>query len=460
MCQELQRYWDFRDDLSIDDGLLLKGPCIVIPSELREQYLEWLHHGHLSASKVQKNAKRQVYWTGIDADILDYTRRCQTCIKQSRPHREPLQQHTVPDRPWQDIAMDHFEFKSVKYLLVCDRFSKFPYCFRTGDTRYTSLRDHLIELFAVEGAPERVQSDNGAPFCSAGFAELMTSYGIEHYTSSPRYAPSNGFIEQQVQSVKRCMVKALELHKPLLFAIADLRATVIDDGLPSPAEILHGRSMTTGRPVTIDMADVRERLIQRQLKQKASFDKHHGVKEQRHLVTGEEVFFMGSNNQMFYATIVGTRDTGRSYDVRDAGGHIWRRNRSHLRPKSYDIPSFPRNMVLSGPSLDVIPGSARVESQIVGEDPDLNAANNQALRELQGSRSFDRSSLSGPCNSMSERPKQFSKMVKRMQNVPNTVLSGPSTSQRHNTAVRSVVDKPPVVPLKSALRQTKDDQVQ
>ena len=58
-----KRYWDFRDELSIDDGLLLKGPCIVIPSELREQYLEHLHHGHLAASKVQKNAKRQVYWT-------------------------------------------------------------------------------------------------------------------------------------------------------------------------------------------------------------------------------------------------------------------------------------------------------------------------------------------------------------------------------------------------------------
>ena len=91
--------------------------------------------------------------------------------------------------------MDHFEFKNVKYLLVCDRFSKFPYCYKTGDTKFTSLRDHLIDIFALEGAPERVQTDNGPPFCSNEFAELMTSHGIEHYTSSPLYAPSNGFIE-------------------------------------------------------------------------------------------------------------------------------------------------------------------------------------------------------------------------------------------------------------------------
>ena len=57
-----------------------------------------------------------------------------------------------------------------------------------------------------------------------------------------------------------------------------MRATTIDDSLPSPVEILHGRSMKTGQLVAVDMQDVRERLIQWQLKQKESFDRHHGVK--------------------------------------------------------------------------------------------------------------------------------------------------------------------------------------
>ena len=179
--------------------------------------------------------------------------------------------------------MDHFVFQSTTYLLVCDRFSKFPYCYKTKDLKFTSVRDHLNDLFAAEGSPERVQSDKGPPFSSKEFADLMTLYGIEHYTSSSLYAPSNGFIEPQIQTVKRLMSKALELCKPLQFAIADLRATAIDDSLPSPAEILHGRSMPTGRQ---HMKDVRERLIQRQLKQKESFNRHCGVKTQRQLVTG------------------------------------------------------------------------------------------------------------------------------------------------------------------------------
>ena len=69
-----RRYWDFRDKLSTDDGMLLKGLKLIIPGELQEEYLSCLHEGHLSASKVQENAKQHMYWTGIDADIEDYTK--------------------------------------------------------------------------------------------------------------------------------------------------------------------------------------------------------------------------------------------------------------------------------------------------------------------------------------------------------------------------------------------------
>ena len=93
-------YWDFRDELSTDDGLLLKGPRIVIPSCLHEEYLERLHYGHLSASKIQDNARQHLYWPGLDADITDYVRRCQECIKKAHPPKEPLQAHDVPSQPW------------------------------------------------------------------------------------------------------------------------------------------------------------------------------------------------------------------------------------------------------------------------------------------------------------------------------------------------------------------------
>ena len=105
-----RRYWDFRDELSTDDGMLLKGARLIIPVELQEEYLSRLHKGHLSASKVQENAKQHMYWTGIDVDIEDYTKRCQECIKRSQVSKEPLQPHDIPEGPWRKIGMDYFNF--------------------------------------------------------------------------------------------------------------------------------------------------------------------------------------------------------------------------------------------------------------------------------------------------------------------------------------------------------------
>ena len=124
-------YWDFRDQLSTDEGLLLMGPRIVIPSCLHEEYLGRLHQGHLSATKVQQNTHQHLYWPGLDADIVDYTRRCQECICQSQPPKEPLQAHNVPQKPWKRIDMDYFYMNSRLYIMICDYFSKFPFLFQT-----------------------------------------------------------------------------------------------------------------------------------------------------------------------------------------------------------------------------------------------------------------------------------------------------------------------------------------
>ena len=140
-------YWDFRDQLSTDEGLLLMGPRIVL-SCLHEEYLERLHQGHLSAMKVQQNARQHLYWPGLDADIVDFTRRWQECICRSLPPKEPLQAYEVPQEPWERIAMDYFYMNGRLYILICDYFSKFPFLFQTKTTSFANLKDHLVELFS------------------------------------------------------------------------------------------------------------------------------------------------------------------------------------------------------------------------------------------------------------------------------------------------------------------------
>ena len=91
--------------------------------------------------------------------------------------------------------MDHFYLNGKLYLLICDYFSKFPFVFQTRNTSFANIKDHLQELFAIEGTPNEVMSDNGPPFSSREFATFLSGLGIKHSTSSPNYPQSNGFIE-------------------------------------------------------------------------------------------------------------------------------------------------------------------------------------------------------------------------------------------------------------------------
>ena len=331
-------YWDFRDELSTDEGLHLKGPSLIIPAALRESYVQRLHEGHLSASKTILNARQHMFWPGIEADIKDYTRRCQVCIKRSRPAREPLRPHEIPDGPWQKLGMDFFDLKGKCYILICDYFSKFPFLF-SCKTSWGSLKDRLIDLFSNEGFPKEIISDNGSPFNSQEFADSLSSHSVKHTTSSPHYPQSNGFIERHVQTVKNVLYKAMDAGtRSFQEVLSELRATKIRNDLPSPAEILHGRSLITGEPVTVDHAKAKALLVGRQIKDSQQY-KSHRVKTQRALVLGERCWGTGTNNEWLDCYITGIDKENRCYQVVfEDTGRCLRRTRSHLRPRGPDFP--------------------------------------------------------------------------------------------------------------------------
>ena len=169
--------------------------------------------------------------------------------------------------------MDYFYVNGRLYVLVCDYFSKFPFVFQTRTTSFANLRDHLPELFVVEGTPDEIMSDNGPPFNGKEFSTFLTGLGIRHTTSSPNYPQSNGFIKRQIQMVKRLMEKAISTGRSFQEALIGLRAQPLGNGLPSPAEILHGRSLVTRKATPVDVVAVHLSLITLQAKYTKSYDK-------------------------------------------------------------------------------------------------------------------------------------------------------------------------------------------
>ena len=64
----LRSFWNYRDELSILDGLLLKGTRIIIPMQCQNDVLEKLHDGHCGVDRTKLCARYSVYWLHINRD--------------------------------------------------------------------------------------------------------------------------------------------------------------------------------------------------------------------------------------------------------------------------------------------------------------------------------------------------------------------------------------------------------
>ena len=119
-----------------------------------------------------------------------------------------LQPHEVPPGPWVKIGVDFFQdHLGKKHLIVADYFSKFLYVFPVASTHHFKSITHLRELFAAEGIPAIVMSDNGPPFNGEEFRQFACDFDFMHTTSSPHFHQSNGFIEAMVKKVKNAYKK-------------------------------------------------------------------------------------------------------------------------------------------------------------------------------------------------------------------------------------------------------------
>ena len=77
----LQSYWTFREELTIEDGIILKGTWIVVPAKKCEAVLKLIHEGNLGLNKYKLHAKETVYWPGLNDQLEKLILNCQLCLK-------------------------------------------------------------------------------------------------------------------------------------------------------------------------------------------------------------------------------------------------------------------------------------------------------------------------------------------------------------------------------------------
>ena len=358
--------------------------------------------------------------------------------------------------------MDYFAFDGSSYVLICDYLSKFPFLYR-AKTSFWSLRDRLIDLFSIDGYPDEIVSDNGPPFQSKEFAKFLSGLGIKHTTSSPGYPRSNGFIERHIQTVKTMLSKSSNTRS-FQEVLADLRTTRIGTGLPSPAEILHGRNLTTRVQAEIDIKAIRSVLQERQLKMMLDHDSSRRAKKARPLVVGERCHVLGPGNKWIDAFITGITDSGRSYETQvEATGKQLTRNRSHIRPRGPDIPhmhaSFlQRNAVPSAASDEKVP--SQIENSVIsGRHLVTNGQNTVLSGNRKGSIKQTNTSQVLVSETVPDRRVQPSRRVKMTRfgddpvastvSIPSRRQPGRDTSTRNRRDFKlNVTDPDLLIPIK------------
>lgn len=348
----LKPYWSFRDEITIDDGILTKGQRIIIPAVLQKEILAKLHASHQGAEKTKLRARTSVYWRNMNDDIDKITATCQTCqTYQPSNAKQPLIPTEVPPRPWHTIATDLFCIDNSEYLLISDYYSKYPFVRKIpkGQSNSRTVIEIMKQIFSEQGIPKIVRSDNGPHYSSANFQEFAKNYGFEHVTSSPRYPQANGFIENQVKTVKATLLKTRHTGEDPCMALLCLRTTPIDNKLPSPSELLLGRKIQGNLPSLItrgDNDDVVERLKERQDLQKFYFDQNTRVLPD--LLPGQSINIQNPSTRRWEpATIKEKLELPRSYTVVTSSGGELRRNRSHIRETTSSPPKQSQPMTIS-----------------------------------------------------------------------------------------------------------------
>ena len=124
--QELKGYWNFREELSEAQGIILKSDKIVIPVSLRKDMLEKIHASHLGMVKCKQRARDVLFWPGMGKDIEETIAKCDTCLQcQSSNPKEPMISENPPTRPWEAVSTDLFSWNGEDYLLVVDSYSHY-----------------------------------------------------------------------------------------------------------------------------------------------------------------------------------------------------------------------------------------------------------------------------------------------------------------------------------------------
>ena len=341
----VREYWNFRDELTVADGIIFKGMRIVVPPSMQSDMLQFIHASHMGIVKCKMRARESLFWPGMMNQVEILVANCPSCnmFQNSQP-KEALLPTPTPDLPWISIAADIFDWEREQYLLVVDYFSKYIEVNKLPDMSTAAVIRALKDIVCRHGIPETLRTDNGPQFGSHKFHTFCNDMQITHITSSPHYPQANGEAERAVQTVKQLWAKGDDKSLALL----DYRTTPMASCALSPAQLCMSRRprnlIPTARqllsPITLNIHEIRRRLDVEKNRQKFQHDRSKFTQELPQLRAGDPVYMapLPGSKKWLPGKVVEPHENPRSYVVQ-IKNRRYRRNRTHLRSRRHLSPS-------------------------------------------------------------------------------------------------------------------------
>lgn len=321
----LKPFWIRRNEMSLNQECLMWGIRIVIPTKLRDSILQDLHSGHLGVVKMKSIARNYCWWPGLDKDIETLTKTCHGCQATAKmPQRATLHPWEWPTEPWTRIHVDFAgPFLNRMFLVMVDAHSKWPEVIIMNSTTTQATIEAMRAVFARNGLPSILVSDNGPQYTSEEFAEFMRINGILHKRSPPYHPATNGQAERFVQTFKHALIAMKEepgsLTTKLNQFLLQYRNATHPTTNQTPAVMFLGRQLRTR--LDLIKPDCRLAVQERQMKQRAPTNV-----PTRCLEVGDSVYARNYRGDKWFPGIITSKTGTLTYEVAGEEGGVQRRH--------------------------------------------------------------------------------------------------------------------------------------
>ena len=241
----LEPFKKIKEELSIANGVILRGSRIIIPKSLQEKIVKIAHEGHLGIVKTKQFLRSRVWFPGLDKLVEQIINNCIPCQASINvPVKEPMQITEIPNGPWEILDTDYYgPLPSGEYILtVIDEYSRFPEIEFTTSTSAKATIPKLDRIISTFGIPLEIKSDNGPPFNSEEFAKYASFMGFRHRQITPRYPEANGLAENFNKILKKVIstskVENKNWRQEIYKCLRNYRATKHTTTGMSPAELV------------------------------------------------------------------------------------------------------------------------------------------------------------------------------------------------------------------------------